>query len=97
VLANQQPTICFIDFGNITQVAIADIRKIPYELVQLPVHTASCHIKGLPDDMEEILPQLETVFVAGVDILADSVENEEKLVHGLKQTCAILTINSLNL
>jgi len=96
-VGDQHPTICFIDFGNITPVAVADIRKIPKELVQLPTHATTCRIKGLPADMKDILPRLESVFVAGEVIFVDSVENEEKIVEGAKHTSAILTINSLNL
>jgi hypothetical protein len=78
-------------------VAVADIRKIPKELVQLPVHATSCRIKGLPDDIREILPQLEQVFVAGEEIFVDAVESEGDNEQNAKPTGVVITINSLNL
>jgi hypothetical protein len=92
---DQHPTICFIDYGNITPVSIEDIRKIPKELACLPLYSTFCEIEGLPEDFTDLMPQLEEMFVVGQEIIVDEVKNVVSDSENIMDSVAVLKMKKI--
>ncbi|XP_037912301.1 RING finger protein 17-like isoform X2 [Hermetia illucens] len=97
VVGDQNPSVLFIDFGNLTTAHIDKIRKYPRDLI-LPCVTATCLLAGIPEEINKTLAdRLKELIPVNDKIIVDKVEAVDDQTNAIHLYDVVKTLKAENL